>query len=98
MPRRLMDDLKGEVIDEKVHKSTLGYDILSAGLNSEDALLLNIREDCVFGVTYNLGGLENRLGTRPQGFESLCLRQSLGALCFKAFFVYSSPIFEAQRE
>ena len=42
MPRRLMDNLEGEVIDEEVHKSTLEYDILSADLNGEDALLTNI--------------------------------------------------------
>ena len=41
MPRRLVDDLEGEVIGEE------------------------ILED----------GFENRLSTRPQGFESLCLRQ-----------------------
>ena len=48
MPRRLMDDLEGEVIDEKVHKSTLGYDILSADLNGEDALFLNLCEYLTF--------------------------------------------------
>ncbi len=26
MPRRLMDNLKGEVIDEEFHKRALGYD------------------------------------------------------------------------
>ena len=57
MPRRLMDDLKGEVIDEKVHKSTLGYDIFSADLNGEDSLLLNIGQYCAFGVAHNVGCL-----------------------------------------
>ena len=42
MPRRLMDDLEGEVIDEKFHECALGDDILSADLNCEDALLPNI--------------------------------------------------------
>ena len=54
MPRRLMDNLEGEVADEEVHKSTLGYDILSDDLNGEDALLLNIRKHCVFGVAHNV--------------------------------------------
>ena len=54
MPRGLMDDLEGEVIDEKVHKSTLGHDILSADLNGEDALLLNICEYRAFGVPHNV--------------------------------------------
>ena len=42
MPRGLMDDLEGEVADEKFHKRTLGHDILSADLDGEDALLANI--------------------------------------------------------
>ena len=42
MPRGLMDDLEGEVIGEKVHECAFGYDILSADLNREDALLTNI--------------------------------------------------------
>ena len=57
MPRGLMDDLKGEVIDEEVHKSTLGYDILSADLDGEDALLLNIRQHRAFGVAHNISRL-----------------------------------------
>ena len=35
MPRRLMDDLKGEVADEKFHECALGHDILSADLDCE---------------------------------------------------------------
>lgn len=50
MPRRLMVDLEGDVANEKFHKRTLGHDILSADLNCEDALLLNICEYCAFGV------------------------------------------------
>ena len=46
MPRRLMDDLEGKVADKKLHKCALGNDILSADLNGEDALLLNICEYC----------------------------------------------------
>ena len=42
MPRGFMDDLEGEVIDEEFYKCALGYDILSADLNCEDALLPNI--------------------------------------------------------
>ena len=32
MPRRLMDNLEGEVIDEKLHRCALGYDINFAEL------------------------------------------------------------------
>jgi len=41
MPHRFMDDLEGEVADEKLHKCALGYDIFSADLNGEYPLLLN---------------------------------------------------------
>ena len=34
-----MDDLKGEVVDEKVHERALWHDILSADPDCEDALL-----------------------------------------------------------
>lgn len=50
MPRRLMDNLECEVIDEEFHKRALWHDILSADLNGEDALLLNICEYGAFGV------------------------------------------------
>ena len=55
MPRRLVDDLEGEVIDEELYECALGKDILSADLDGEDAFLLNIRVDCVFGVTHDIG-------------------------------------------
>ena len=54
MPRGFMDDLEGKVIGEEVHEGGLGEDIFSADLNREDALLLNIRVYCVFGVTYDI--------------------------------------------
>ena len=57
MPRRLMDDLKGEVADEEVHECALGDDILTADLNGEDALLLNIGQYRAFGVAHNVGCL-----------------------------------------
>ena len=44
MPRRLMDNLEGEVADEEFHKRALGYDILAVYPDGEDALLLNICE------------------------------------------------------
>ena len=47
MPRGFMDDLEGEVIGEEIHECGLGEDIFSADLYCEDALLLNIRMDCV---------------------------------------------------
>jgi hypothetical protein len=37
-----MENLEGEVANEEFHKCALGHDILSADLNGEDALLLNI--------------------------------------------------------
>ena len=54
MPRGLMDDLEGEVADEKFHKRALWHDILAADLNSEYPLLLNIRVNGVFGVPHNV--------------------------------------------
>ena len=54
MPRGFMDNLEGEVIDEKVHEGGLGEDIFSADLDCEDALLPNIREHCVGRVADNL--------------------------------------------
>ena len=42
MPRRFMDNLECEVAYEEFHKRTLGNDILSADLDGEDSLLLNI--------------------------------------------------------
>ena len=56
MPRRLMDNLEGEVIGEDVHEGGLGEDIFSADLYCEDALLTNIREHCVRSVADDLGG------------------------------------------
>ena len=52
-----MDDLKGEVTDEEVHECALGHDILTADLNGEDALLLNIGQYRAFGVAHNVGCL-----------------------------------------
>lgn len=54
MPRRLMDNLECEVIDEKFHEGTLWHDILSVYPDGEDALLLNICEHCAFGVPHNV--------------------------------------------
>ena len=51
MPRGFMDDLKGEVIDEEVHKCAFGYDILFADWGSEYRFLTNIREHRVFCIT-----------------------------------------------
>lgn len=42
MPRGLMDDLEGEVVDEELYEGGLGEDIFSADLYCEDALLPNI--------------------------------------------------------
>ena len=43
MPRGLMDNLEGEVADEKLHECALGDDILTADLNGEDAFWLSPR-------------------------------------------------------
>ena len=42
MPCRLMDNLEGEVVGEKVHKGGLGEDIFSADLYCEDAFLRGV--------------------------------------------------------
>ena len=39
MPRRLMDNLEGEVVGEEVHESGLWEDIFSADLYGKDTLL-----------------------------------------------------------
>ena len=68
MPRRLMDNLEGEVIDEEVHECALGDDILTADLNGEDSLLLNICEYCAFSVPHNVSRLVccERVGKVPE--------------------------------
>ena len=50
-----MDNLEGEIPDEEIHNRALWHDILSADLDSEDVLLLNIRQHRVFGVAHNVG-------------------------------------------
>ena len=52
-----MDNLEGEVADEKFHECALGNDILTADLNGEDSLLLNIGQYCAFGVAHNISRL-----------------------------------------
>ena len=68
MPRRLMDDLKGEVIDEEVHKSALWHDVLSIYLDGEYPLLLNICEYRALGVPHNVSRLVccEQVGKVPQ--------------------------------
>ena len=65
-----MDNLEGEVADEKFYECALGHDILSADLNGEDSLLLNIGQYCVFGVAHNIGCLvcSERVGKVSQAF------------------------------
>ena len=57
MPRRLVNDFKGEVTDEEFHECAFGHDILTADLNGEDSLLLNIGQYCAFGVSHNVSRL-----------------------------------------
>ena len=54
MPRRLMNDLEGEICDEELCEGALGNNILSADLDSEEVLLLNIRDHRVSGVAHDL--------------------------------------------
>ena len=63
-----MDNLEGEVAVEKFHKRALGHDILSADLNREDSLLLNIGQHCAFGVPHNISRLVccERVGKVPK--------------------------------
>ena len=68
MPRRLMDDLEGEVADEEFHKRALWHDILSVYPDGEDALLLNIRKHRAFGITHNVSRFirSERVGKVPK--------------------------------
>ena len=68
MPRRLVDNLEGEVADEKFHECALGHDILSADLNGEDSLLLNIGQYRVFSIAHNVSRLVccKRIGKVPK--------------------------------
>ena len=68
MPRGLMDNLEGEVANEEFHKRALWHDMLSADLNCEDSLLLNIGQHCAFGVAHNISRLVccERVGKVPQ--------------------------------
>ena len=52
-----MYDLEGEVADEKLHKRTLWHDILSADLDGEYPLLLNICKYRVFSIAHNVSRL-----------------------------------------
>ena len=44
MPRRLMDDLEGEVVGGEVHKNALGEDIFSADSDGEDICFTGRKE------------------------------------------------------
>ena len=54
MPCRLMNDLEAEICDEELCECALGNNILSADLDSEEVLLLNIRDHRVSGVAHDL--------------------------------------------
>ena len=64
MPRGFMNDLEGEICDEELCKCALGNNILSADLDSEEVLLLNIRDHRISGVAHNLTCLICRDGIR----------------------------------
>ena len=52
-----MNDLEGEICDEELRECGLWNDILSADLDGEEVLLLNIRYYRVSGVAHNLTSL-----------------------------------------
>ena len=72
MPRRLMDNLECEVIDEEVHECTLGHDILSADLDGEDALLPNIRKQFFKSRSFFLAWARNQIQKLTQK-NSICI-------------------------
>ena len=75
MPCRLMNDLEGEICDEELCECALGNNILSADLDSEEVLLLNIRDHRVSGVAHDLTCLICRDGIRK-------IFQALFHVCF----------------
>ena len=83
MPRRLVDNLEGEVVDEELYECALGKDILSADLDGEDALLLNIRVDCVFGVTHDIGCFirSDGIGKILKSLFNMCSKIVLTLVC-----------------
>lgn len=96
MPRGFMDDLEGEIIYEKLHEGGLGEYIFSADLDGEDALLPNIRYDCVRRISDDLcrfvGGEEVHEG----GLE-ICTRYWKATpqkpLIYKGFLHFYNLIF-----
>ena len=64
MPQGFVDDFEGEICDEELYECALGNNILSADLDSEEVLLLNIRDHRVSGVAHNLTCLICRDGVR----------------------------------
>jgi len=83
MPCRFVDNLEGEVIDEELYECTLGQDIFSADLDSEDAFLLNIRVDCVFGVTHDIGCFirSDGIGKILKSLFNMCSKIVLTLVC-----------------
>ena len=83
MPCRRVYNLEGEVIDEELYECALWHDILSADLDSEDALLLNIRVDCVFGVTHDIGCFirSDGIGKILKSLFNMCAEIVLTLVC-----------------
>lgn len=83
MPCRLMDDLEGEIVNEKLHECALGHDILSADLDCEYSLLMNIRQHCVFGISHDVGCFirSNGIGKVPKLFFNVVSECILTLVC-----------------
>ena len=71
-----MNDLEGEICDEELCECALGNNILSADLDGEEALLLNIGYHRISGVAHDLTCLICRDGIRK-------VFQALFHVCFE---------------
>ena len=76
MPQRFVDDLEGEICDEEVRECSLWNNILSADLDGEEVLLLNIRDHCISGVAHDFSCLICRDGIRK-------VSEALFHMCFE---------------
>lgn len=83
MPRRLVDNLEGKIVNEELHECALWYDILSADLNSEDSLLPNIREHRIFGVAHDVSRFicSNGIGKILKSFFNVCAELVPALIC-----------------
>ena len=78
MPQGFVGNFEGEICDEELYECAFGNDILSADLNSEEVLLLDIRDYRISGVSYDLA--------------SLICRDSIGKVPEALFHVHSELV------